>query len=145
MFGSKQGGGRRINFWRAGREPVRPVSVCRKQGNDERERKEVKKNATKKKTVSFKENHQEEESERPTVTQHSGWKPDQAAAAAGAERQRQEEQEADKRESESTGGSSGSGDQPEATRDGDEDDEKQEEGRSPDALAVPEGPNNRER
>ena len=76
------------------------------------------------------------EGERPS----SEGTPDQTAAAEGAKRQRQEEEDANQRESENTGGSSGSGDQPGADRE-----DEFEEGRSPNALTVPEGPSQRER
>ena len=75
--------------------------------------------------------------ERP----RSEWRPDQVAVAEGAKKQRLEEEDADKRESNSTGGSSGSERQTTANRD----DEEEEEGRSPEALTIPDGPSQKER
>ena len=84
-----------------------------------------------KRKVSFQDDQQSDESERLTATE---------TVAEGAKRQRHEEEDANQRESRDTGGSRGSSEREEP-----EDDEQEEEGRSPEALATPEGPSNRER
>ena len=61
-----------------------------------------------KRKVSFQDDQQREESERPAATPRSEWRPDQVAVAEGAKRQRREEEDAAERESKNTGGSTSS-------------------------------------
>ena len=122
---------RGINFWRAGAAPVRPVSAFRGRCEDERGAKEVKKTATKEKRAGI-------TTEQADKAEKALEREDKRQYHEAVDEERKAEEDGERRESKDTGGSSGSDDRTEK-------EEEEEEGRSPEALAVPEGPSNRER
>ena len=137
----------KLNFWRAGATPVRPVRAIK--GKEGQDAKEVKKGAVKeKKTVRF----ADEDERRKRRGDGDEMRRDQAiyqeTVGADIDGERAASADSDRRESRDTGGSSASNEAaPGATSEGqdEEDREEMDEGRTPIAMTVPEGPSINER
>ena len=132
MGENRTGGG--TDFWRAGEEPVRPVRAIKTRDEDERGTKEVKKTSVKEKKVKFTPTEEAEKGEKALSRE------DKRQYHDAVNEERRMEEDGEKRESRDTGGSSAS-DQAAAPQP----DQEEEEGRTPRAMTVPEGPSTRER
>ena len=142
-------GTRKFDFWWAGATPVRPVRAIKGKEGNERDAKEVNKGAVKeKKTVRFAGEDEQEKRRGDGEEMRRDQAVYQETVGADIDRERAASEDSERRESRNTGGSRGSSEAaPGAPKEdrGEEDEEEMDEGRTPVAMTVPEGPSNNER